>query len=303
MNNKLEMKYYSSRSPKRGYSWETSPPPVPEGKIAETLEADVLVIGGGISGLAAGARCTAKGLDAIIIDKNSHLVALAGQIAAVNTSVMASKGIHIDKKQLAADWLKVSGSRVQEELLWIFINRSAEGFEWLLEIAGDCLEVGVYVGYMGPMFNEYPGTHHIFKKKDCDKYANFGGGMLACEILEKEFLKNGGRLFRSTAAEQLEKDGEGRVAACIAKGADGKYRRYRGKKAVILATGDCSDDREMLEAFCPIGLSRPRFFLGGATPATGRRWRTGRARCWTTPNGPPPSMLLPTAASRAFSCM
>jgi len=260
MPKKLEMKFYSSRSPKRGYSWETPPPPVPEEQIAETLETDVVVIGGGISGLAAAARCTAKGLGGIIIDKNAHLVALAGQIAAINTKAMAEKGIFIDKKQLAADWLKVSGSRVQEELLWIFINRSAEGFEWMLEIAGGCLNVGIYVGYKGPMFNEYLGTHHIFKKEGCDKYVNFGGGMLACEIFEKEFLKNGGKLFRGTAAEQLEKDAEGRVTGCIARGADGKYRRYRGVKAVVLATGDCSDNREMLEAFCPIGLRPAKVF-------------------------------------------
>jgi succinate dehydrogenase/fumarate reductase flavoprotein subunit len=260
MVKQLEMKFYSYRSPKRGYSWETPPEPVPESQIVETMEADVLVIGGGISGLAAAARCTYKGLSCIVIDKNERLVALAGQIAAINTKVMAEKGIVIDKKQLAADWLKVSGSRVQEDLLWIFINRSAEGFEWLLELAEGCLEVGIYVGYRGPMFNEYPGTHHIFKKKDCDKYTNFGGGMLACEILEKEFLKNGGRLFRSTAAEQLEKDASGRVVSCVAKGGDGKYRRYRGNKAVILATGDCSDDPEMLEAFCPIGFRPAKRF-------------------------------------------
>jgi hypothetical protein len=72
-------------------------------------------------------------------------VALAGQIAAINTKIMAEKGIVIDKKQLAADWLKVSGSRVQDELLWIFINRSAEGFEWMLDLTEGCLDVGVYV--------------------------------------------------------------------------------------------------------------------------------------------------------------
>jgi hypothetical protein len=84
--------------------------------------------------------------------------------------------------------------------------------------------------------------------------------MLACEILEKEFLKNGGKLFRGAAAEQLEKDGGGRVVSCIAKGKDGKYRRYKGTKAVILATGDCSDNDEMLEAFCPIGLRPAKKF-------------------------------------------
>ncbi|MDR0818400.1 MAG: FAD-binding protein, partial [Oscillospiraceae bacterium] len=192
--------------------------------------------------------------------KNAKQVALAGQIAAINTKIMAEKGIVIDKKQLAADWLKVSGSRVEEELLWIFINRSAEGFEWMLDLTENGVDASVYVGYKGPMFNEYLGTHHIFKKESCTKYTNFGGGMLACEILEKEFLKNGGKLFRATPAEQLEKDANGRVVAAIAKGEDGKYRRYKGNKAVILATGDASDNHEMLEAFCPIGLRASKQF-------------------------------------------
>ncbi|MDR3210041.1 MAG: FAD-binding protein, partial [Oscillospiraceae bacterium] len=260
MEKSLDMKFYSNRTPKRGYSWETPPEAIPEAQIAETLETDVVVVGGGISGLAAAARCTAKGLKTIVVDKNARLVALAGQIAAINTSVMRAQGIEIDKKQFAADWLKVSGSRVEEELLWIFINRSAEGFEWMLELAEGNVDASIYVGYKGLMFNEYLGTHHIFKKADCTKYENFGGGMLACEILEKEFLKNGGQLFRSTAAELLEKDASGRVVACVAKGEDGKYRRYKGTKAVVLATGDISDSREMLEAFCPIGLRPARQF-------------------------------------------
>jgi len=260
MAKNLEMKFYSNRSPKKGYSWETAPAPIPEADIVETLTADFVVVGGGISGLAAAARCTAKGLSGIVIDKNKNQVALAGQISAINTKAMADLGIEIDKKQLAADWLKVSGSRVEEELLWIFINRSAEGFEWMLDLADNELDVTVYVGYKGPMFNEYLGTHHINKKPDSTKYKQFGGGTLACEIMETEFLKNGGQLFRSTAAEQLEKDETGRVVAAIAKGADGKYRRYKGEKAVILATGDASDNKEMLEAFCPIGMRASKTF-------------------------------------------
>ena len=250
----LEMKFYSNRSPKRGYSWETPPDPVPEAEIAETAEADVVVIGGGISGLAAAARCRERGLSVITLDKNRRLMALAGQIAAVNSRVMAEKGLFIDKKQLAADWLKMSGSRVQEDLLWLFINRSAEGFHWMLDLAGDCLHVGVFEAYKGPMFSEYPGTHHIFLKPGSDKYTFRGGGLLACEIFEKAYLENGGTLLRDTAAVYLEKDGEGRVTGCVAKCSDGKYRRYNGTKAVVLATGDCSDDHEMVAAFCPIGL-------------------------------------------------
>lgn len=252
----LTMKFYSNRSEKKGYSWETPPTAVAEADLAETVESEVLVIGAGISGLAAGARCREKGLKVTILDKNKKMMALAGQIAAVNSRVMAEKGIVIDKKQLAADWLKMSGSRVQEDLLWLFINRSAEGFHWLLDLAGDCLEVGVYEAYKGPMFCEYPGTHHIFQKKECKKYKYWGGGLLACEILETAFVENGGAVIRDTAALYLEKNEAGRVTGCIARCSDGKLRRYTGTKAVVLATGDCSDNKEMLAAFCPIG-TRP----------------------------------------------
>ena len=96
----LEMKFYSQRSPKKGYSWETPPAAVPESEIAETVTAEVLVIGGGISGLAASARCADKGLQVVTLDKNEKLRALAEQIAAVNSRVMAEKGLHIDPKVL-----------------------------------------------------------------------------------------------------------------------------------------------------------------------------------------------------------
>ena len=267
----LELKFYSYRSPKKGYSWETPPAKIPESEIAETVTTEVLVIGGGISGLAGAARCADKGLKVIVLDKREKTLALAGQIAAVNSRVMAEKGIVIDKKMLAADWLKMSGSRVQEDLLWLFLNRSAEGFHWMLDLAGDCIDVGVYEAYKGLMFTEYPGTHHIFQKKGSTKYKAWGGGPLACEILEKALIEKGGTLLRLTPAEYLEKNEEGRVTGAIAQCPDGKYRRYQGTRAVVLATGDCSEDKEMLEAFCPIGARAPSKFPRPGNTGDGQR--------------------------------
>ena len=45
----MKTKSYSNLSPKRGWSWETLPEPVPEELISETIEADVAIVGGGIS--------------------------------------------------------------------------------------------------------------------------------------------------------------------------------------------------------------------------------------------------------------
>ena len=249
----LDMKFYSLNSPKKGYSWETPPEVVPEANITHTHKADVVIIGGGISGLAAAARCASQGLDCIVIDKSEKMTAVAGQVGAINTKEMEANGLHVDKKKFAADWLKISGSRVEESLMWIFINRSGEGFEWMLSLAEGEVYPKVYVGYKGPMFNEYPATHHLYLKEGSTKYTARGGGMLACEVFEKDYLKNGGKLYRGVTALYLEKDSSGRIVSCVSKDSDGKYSRYSGEKAVVLATGDCSDDKEMLEAFCPIG--------------------------------------------------
>ncbi|MBR3060713.1 MAG: FAD-binding protein [Oscillospiraceae bacterium] len=246
---------YSNLSPKRGWSWETPPPPIREEDIRESWEADAVIIGGGISGLAAGARMAQAGLKVIIVDKYKQMMAHAGQISAVNTRVMEEKGFHVNKAQLARDWMEVSGSRVNEELLWLFLNRSAEAFEWFTGLAEGCLDIRIYEGcYRGPGFNEYPATHHIYLKEGCDRYQYTGGGMLACEILQTEFLNRGGVIHRNTRAEQLEKDASGRVVGFIARDAEGRCLRYRGTRAVVLATGDIGGDREMVEAFCPIAL-------------------------------------------------
>jgi fumarate reductase flavoprotein subunit len=267
----MEPKSYSSLSPKRGWSWETPPAPIPEEEIAETLVADVAIIGGGISGLAAGARCSQKGMRVVIVDRFRELLGRAAHVGVLDSAVMRRLGITIDKKKFARDWMMVSGSRVNEELLWLYINRSGEAFDWLMEQGGDAVDATIYTGYYkGPGFSEYPGTHLVFQKPGYNKYKNSGvmGGMLVVEILERTILEgnSSNKIYRSVRAEQLEKDENGRVVSFIAKSEeDGKYRRYIGKKGVIIAAGDIEGDPEMLEAFCPLALK----------PTNARYWPKG----------------------------
>ncbi len=252
----MEPKFYSRLSPKRGWSWETPPAPVREEQIIETHEADVAIVGGGISGLAAGARCAQKGMKVIIADKHPQLLGRAAHVGVLDSAVMRRLGISIDKKRFARDWMAVSGSRVNEELLWLYINRSGEAFDWLMEQGGEAVDATIYTGYYkGPVFNEYPGTHIVFQKPGCSKYRFNMGGQLVVEILERTVLENGGRILRPVRARQLEKDESGRVVSFVAESAEeGKYTRFKGKKGVILASGDIEGDPEMLEAFCPLAL-------------------------------------------------
>lgn len=248
----LMLNAYSKLSPKKGWSWETEPDPIPEREIAETLEADVLIIGGGVSGLAAGARLTQKGYSVIIVDRYKNLLGRAGHVGVLDSSVMRRLGVSIDKKQFAKDWMRVTGSRVNEELVWLYINRSGEAFDWLLEQGEGAVDATLYTGYYkGPGFAEYPGTHIVFQKKGCDRYKSSMGGQLVVEILQKTVLDGGNKIFRPVRAEQLVKDETGRITGCLARDEnDGTVRRYLGKKGVIMATGDIEGNPEMMQAFC-----------------------------------------------------
>lgn len=263
----MEPKAYSRLSPKRGWSWETLPAPIPEDQIVETLQADVAIIGGGISGLAAGARCTQAGLSVIIADRFREMLGRAAHVGVLDSAIMRRLGIVIDKKKFARDWMMISGSRVNEELLWSYINRSGEAFDWMMEQGGEAVDATIYTGYYkGPVFNEYPGTHIVFQKEGYDTYRYKNGGMLVAEILQRTVLEGGNKIYRNVRAEQLEKNADGRVVSFVARSEeDGRYRRYVGKKGVIVASGDIEGDREMLEAFCPIALK----------PSVERYWPKG----------------------------
>ena len=70
------------------------------------------------------------------------------------------------------------------------------------------------------------------------------------DILTKEYGKQ--IHFKTKACELVrENDNTGRVSAVIAEREDGTYARYEASKAVVLATGDFSKDRDMMAKYAP----------------------------------------------------
>ncbi len=236
-----------------GHSWDNPPSPIPEKDITKAIEADVVIVGGGISGLATAARCTQLGLHCVVLEKYRGIVAHGAHIASIGSIIQRENGVIIDKKQFARDWMRICGSRVNEDLLWLFINHSEAAFEWLLDCGGDEVFPVLYGGnYRGPDFTEYAGTHFLAKKEG-SKY-KYMGAALICEIMEDVTLSGGSAIYRKMHVEQLEKT-SGRVTAAIARDEEGNYTRFRAFNGVVLATGDIGGNPEMLSAYSPLGLA------------------------------------------------
>ena len=258
-------------------SWAKEPEKIAEEKIAETIETEVLIIGGGIAGLAAGARCTDMDLSCIVLEKYRGIVARGAHISCLDSEVMRKNGVHIDKKQFARDWMRICGSRVNEDLLWLYINNCSDSVKWMTELGGDNVELHLFGGrYKGPDFTEYDGTHYLVERRGQTRYKSKGGARLMCEIFQERCLEGrNNHILRNTRAQYLEKNEDGRVVAAVALCSDGLYRRFRGTKAVILATGDIGSNPEMVKTFCPLGLVPERNGYAPVDPETKIGLNTG----------------------------
>jgi len=258
-------------------SWAKVPDKIPENLISETLKTEVLVVGGGIAGMACGARCTDLGLNCIIVEKYHGIVGRGAHIACTDSPVMRKLGVKIDKAQFARDWMHICGSRVNEELLWLYLNNCSDAVQWLTDLGGDNVELRLFGGrYKGPDFTEYDGTHYLVQKKDSTRYKNRAGSHLMCEILQDHCLEGeGNQIIRNTKALYLEKDATGRVVSCVAQNKEEKYLRFVGTKAVILATGDIGSNPEMVKTFCPMGLVPKRNGYAPVDPETKIGLNTG----------------------------
>ncbi|SDE56962.1 FAD-dependent oxidoreductase [Sporomusa acidovorans] len=237
-------------SPK--YSFEVPPPPIPESDIKQTVTVDVVIIGAGPSGMSAAVSAVEAGAKVVVIAKTEKLSARGEHNFAINTRMMKEAGLTFDVAAAYKRMLQLHSHNVNEDLWWLFANKSGEAMDWVTDKAlAAGLKPVLYAGWSkDPISGEYPGTHEFYGPNAS------GRGTTEIDIVaafEAEAKKKGVEFYYNTRAEQLIKDGNGRVIGTVAKSKDGSYIKFVGNKGVILATGDYASDKEMMARYCPLG--------------------------------------------------
>ncbi len=236
----------------RNWSFLTPPDLIPEARIAETQTAQLIVVGEGLAGLSCALSAREKGVDTLLVTASRKPVGRGGSVFAAYSKVMAEHGL--PRQDLDTFWLQeleANSFQVDQRKWYLLLNRSEEAMDWLTDLlrASGCdvvLEDANEDEHDSPTYQP-PGTHAFVGSG----VTRAGVGItLALEAMEAAFLRAGGRILRETAAKQLEKE-NGRVIAVLAQNAEGRYLRLIAEKAVVLATGDFSANREMMEAYCP----------------------------------------------------
>ncbi|PKU26112.1 FAD-dependent oxidoreductase [Telmatospirillum siberiense] len=237
-------------------SWENPPEPIPESQIKSTVTADMVIIGAGIAGLVAAHAASEQGAKVVVLEKFRTFSVRGKDNAAVNTKVQKAAGYTIDPEMLIADLIAYSQNRVHQSLVRMWAYRSGEVFDHYIDL---CEANGLGVKVLPP-YNVsrtspgYPTAHNWVKKGGAESMGSeyILTEVFFMELLERWVKEKGAEIHYSAPAQQLIKDKSGRITGVIAK-VKGGYVKYLATKAVILATGGYSENKEMLRAWAPWG--------------------------------------------------
>lgn len=215
------------------------PATLPEG---EEAQADVVVVGGGASGLAAAASALESGTRVIVLEKAPHTggsAALsAGIVTAAGTDIQKASGLPADSAGLAKLWLEdqkrsVKGApanlpdAAQVEAL---VKQSAETVDWLTK------KVGMQFSANAAAADGIGAYQLLPISSDASRPA----GAEEVEKLEQYVKKLGGIIRTATPAWKILTTDDGRVSGVAA--ADGKNRFTFRAKSVVLASGGFAAD-------------------------------------------------------------
>lgn len=202
------------------------------------MEYDVIVVGGGGSGLAAAVSAAENGCSVLLLEKQAELGGTTriavGSYTANRTVLQEQAGISDTLEAHAIDAGLFAPTEIEDrnnqELRRWFLEQGSETMNWLLDMG---------MRFQGPNPeppNRAPRMHNIIP-----------GAQAYISVLHKKLLSYGGELRTGAPVLQLVKIGE-RVVGVKAL-ADGQEQEFRARHAVILAAGDYTNSPEMIARF------------------------------------------------------
>lgn len=246
--------------------------------VSETLDYDIVVVGAGASGVPAAGFAAEAGAKTAILQKGSGVISQGNCGSAIIKSRSTEAGI--------SKWIHHTNSlcnwRADTKQLRAYADHSEEAMIWFLNRAGFTSETEYGDGSKvdsntdsAKLLNDgdklccFRSTSGDFTEVWSDRQSTYDYGSDHCyfwapwvgpkplnvgnamkKVLDRVKENSPLDVYFSTPAVQLITE-NGRVTAVIGKTAEGRYIRFNAKKAVILATGDYTNNPAMVERWCP----------------------------------------------------
>lgn len=223
---------------------------------AETLKADIVVIGAGSAGMAAAVNAADGGAKVIVLEK----MPFPG-----GASNLAMAVFNPDSKktnEVFRELMEFSHWRANARLVRAYVDKAVSNREWFTQHGVEMIP------------SESAGMSGVQLKAEGQGH----GGASMVKTLVARAKENGADIRLSTPAEKLILE-KGRIAGVIAKDKDGKPIQVNAK-AVIIATGGFVNNKDMLREYT--GFSGDELFLMMDLKLTGdgirMAWEAGAAK-------------------------
>lgn len=284
------------------WSFEIAPDPIPESDIANTVEAEIIIVGAGVSGLVTANAAVENGAEVVLIAASSSPVFRGGSFHSHTSRYMQEAGFDsYDVTPFYKREMSNASYNIDQDKWYKFYNNSEEAMNWLIDKMEDAgYETVLEHGNVDPGFGamHVPPGSHSWLSEDM-RMAGMAAEFVVTLLAEKA-QEGGATIIYNTIAKQLirEDDNTGRVTAVVALGEDGTYTKYVGTKAIVLATGDFSTDKEMMTKYCPWAMPllsdvgdqgyNNKFKFGGLFGGDGQKMGLWVGAAWqrTFPNAP-----------------
>ena len=276
------------------WAFEIAPAPIADDQITEVKSADVIVVGAGMSGMVTAASCAENGLSVILTTASEGPVSRGGSNNAIYSKVMEAMGL----PKLDASWYRtqymINTGNFKPALWYKYYNNSEEAMNWLIDKAAAAgikctIESGTEFAPDDVMYT--PAGAHAFYVDDAELDGTVGTGEphIAAELARLLTEDLGVPIDFMMVAEQLVKDGD-RVVGVISANSDGAYVKYEAAKAVVLACGDFTHDRDMMAKYAPEVMHMCNYdspvnydaglMVNGLMPGTGQKMELWAGAAW-----------------------
>ena len=244
------------------WSFMVPPDPISDSQISKTYTHDIVVVGAGMAGLCTAVAAAEKGADVIVFSASTKPISRGGSNHAIGSKYQIEKGIdynpEVARKIVKAE--QTAGTYFMDKKKWErWINHSAESIDWTIDLMeGKGLKCSLEPGFPDPdgIIDVPPASHNFYS--DEQPFGALFGAPLEAQGYADVFTDDlGGEIHYSTRALYLirENNNTGRVSAVVAQDPDGNYVKYVANKAVVLATGDFSKDRDLMARYCPFAYN------------------------------------------------
>jgi len=237
-------------------SWRDRPDPIDEALISDGGAYDIIVVGGGTAGTLCARVAAMKGSSVAVLESlaEKNYTWIGTEVGIINSQYARDHGApRISEDDFLREWARRNVIRHNPKRASYFARNSGRILDWVIKDMDKAwLEENSHIMSCPPAsevltevsgWRFYHGT--VIFRKMTDDNNTFRWPEVMKTHYEKAGL-DGAKWFFEHHAEICDVSNTGAVTGVVARKADGKYVRFKAKKAVALCAGDFSGNREMV---------------------------------------------------------